>query len=125
MKIGETLYVISRHDWRNWLAKHRRKKKEIWLISYKKATGKPSLSYDAAVEEALCYGWIDSQFKPIDQEKYASRFSPRRKQSPWSESNKARALELLRARKMTRAGLATLPPDIVRAWKRGGGSIAG
>jgi len=76
MEIGETLYVTSRRDFRKWLAKNCRKKEEIWLIFCKKYSGKPSISYDEAVEEALCYGWIDSQQKPIDAEKFARRFTP-------------------------------------------------
>jgi uncharacterized protein YdeI (YjbR/CyaY-like superfamily) len=68
------------------------------------------------VEEALCFGWIDSTLKPIDASSYALRFSPRRKKSPWADSNRARALKLLRAGKMTPAGMAVLPPEVIRVW---------
>lgn len=118
MEIGETLYVAERQEWRRWLAKNHRDKKEIWLIFYKKATGKPTLTYDEAVEEAICYGWIDGQEKSIDQEKYALRFTPRKKGSNWSQPNVARALNMLRARKMTKAGLATLPREMLEAWEK-------
>ncbi|HTI05612.1 MAG TPA: hypothetical protein VL549_09865 [Gemmatimonadales bacterium] len=79
MKIGKTFYAKNAREWRAWLAKHHRRAPEIWLIYYKKASGKPRIPYNDAVDEALCYGWIDSILKPIDDKKYAQRFSPRRK----------------------------------------------
>jgi len=112
MEIGETLYVTNRDDFRSWLEKHHKSKKEIWLIQYKKATKKPSLNYMEAVEEALCFGWIDGLEKSMDAERYALRFSPRRPRSNWTETNKERARRLIAAGKMTEAGLATLPPDM-------------
>jgi hypothetical protein len=69
------------------------------------------------VEEALCFGWIDSQLQPINDSSYALRFSPRREKSNWADSNKARALKLLREDKMTPAGMAVLPPDVIREWE--------
>jgi uncharacterized protein YdeI (YjbR/CyaY-like superfamily) len=113
MDIGETLYVTSRREWRRWLAHHHRHKNEIWLIFYKKATGTPSISYDASVEEAICYGWIDGQLKSIDQGKFARRFTPRERRSTWSNSNLARALRMLRAGKMTKAGKVLLPDKVL------------
>jgi uncharacterized protein YdeI (YjbR/CyaY-like superfamily) len=106
MKIGKTLYVHTRKAWRSWLAKHHATTPEIWLIYYKKTSGKPRLPYNDAVEEALCYGWIDSIMKPIDGEKYAQRFSPRKKGAQWSPMNIERFRRLLRKRRVTRAGLA-------------------
>lgn len=117
MDIGETTYAISRGEWRAWLADNHAEKKEVWLILYKKGSGKPSISHKQAVEEAICYGWIDSQSKSIDHSKYAQRFSPRRADSHWSDSNRARALRMLREGKITSAGMATLPPDLLRAWR--------
>jgi len=117
MEIGETLDVTSRRDFRKWLAKNCRKKEEIWLIFYKKYSGKPSISYDKAVEEALCYGWIDSQQKPIDAEKFARRFTPRRKGSNWAASNIKRALRMLSNGKMTQTGMALLPAEFLKKWK--------
>ena len=117
MEIGETLYVTSRRDFRKWLAKNCRKKEEIWLIFYKKYSGKPSISYDEAVEEALCYGWIDSQQKPIDAEKFARRFTPRKKGSNWAESNIKRAQRMLHSGKMTQAGMALLPVEVLKKLK--------
>jgi len=105
MIIGKTLYVISRKDWHSWLAKNYDKKKEIWLIYYRKNSGKPRIPYNDAVEEALCYGWIDSIFKSIDDEKFAQRFSPRRKNSILSALNKERIRMLIKDNKMKDAGL--------------------
>jgi hypothetical protein len=68
MKLGKTLYVKNRKAWRAWLAKHHDKDKEIWLVFYKAHTGKPRVPYNDGVEEALCYGWIDSIVKRIDDE---------------------------------------------------------
>jgi uncharacterized protein YdeI (YjbR/CyaY-like superfamily) len=86
-------------------------KREIWLVSYRKSTGKPSLRYVDAVEEALCFGWIDGLEKTIDSERYALRFSPRRPKSNWTETNKERARRLIAEGRMTEAGFASLPED--------------
>lgn len=112
MDIGETLYVTTREDFRQWLQKNHTSKKEIWLVQYKKATKKPSLNYVEAVEEALCFGWIDGLEKSMDTERYALRFSPRRSKSNWTETNKERARKLIAEGKMTQAGFAALPPDV-------------
>jgi uncharacterized protein YdeI (YjbR/CyaY-like superfamily) len=111
MEIGETLYVTHRDDFRKWLVPNHKAKKEIWLVQYKKATGKPSLNYVEAVEEAICFGWIDGLEKSMDAERYALRFSPRRPKSNWTETNKERARRMIAEGKMTEAGLATLPAD--------------
>jgi uncharacterized protein YdeI (YjbR/CyaY-like superfamily) len=112
MDIGETLLVTSRQEWRNWLSQHHADHKEIWLIYYKKSSGKSGISYEESVEEALCFGWIDGAFKGIDEETYAGRFTPRRAKSPWSASNRARVARLLQEGRMTDAGLAVLPEDL-------------
>jgi uncharacterized protein YdeI (YjbR/CyaY-like superfamily) len=104
MKIGKTLYITDRKAWRAWLKKHHKKEKEVWLIYYKKHTGKPRIPYDDAVEEALCFGWIDSTVKRIDDERYTQKYTPRNRKSIWSESNIKRAQKMIKARKMTRAG---------------------
>jgi uncharacterized protein YdeI (YjbR/CyaY-like superfamily) len=111
MEIGETLYVTTRDDLRKWLEKNHNSKKEIWLIQYKKATKKSSMDYVEAVEEAICFGWIDGFEKSVDSERYATRFSPRRPKSNWTETNKERARRMIAEGKMTEAGLATLPKD--------------
>jgi uncharacterized protein YdeI (YjbR/CyaY-like superfamily) len=115
MKTGETLTVTTREEWRRWLAEHHQSKGEIWLVFYYKRTGKPTIPYNDAVEEAICYGWIDSQQNRMDEERFVRRFSPRRKRSHWSKSNKERALRMLRAGRMAEAGMALLPDDLLAA----------
>ena len=112
MEIGETLYVTQREDFRKWLDDNHKSKKEIWLIQYKKAAKKPSINYVEAVEEALCFGWIDNTEKSMDAERYATRFSPRRPKSNWTETNKERARRMIAEGKMTEAGYTTLPSDV-------------
>ena len=119
MRIGETLSVTSRNKWRRWLAKHHKDTKEVWLALYKKSSGKSTITYDEAVEEALCYGWIDVQTKRIDEERYGLRFTPRRRGSKWSRYNKARGLKMLLAGRMTQAGKALLPNDVLKREKTG------
>ena len=90
------LYVTSREKWRGWLERNHDKSEGVWLVFYKKATGKPSLEYDAAVEEALCFGWIDSIIKSIDDERYKRKLTPRKPASRWSTLNKKRVTKLIR-----------------------------
>ena len=116
MDIGNILDVASREEWRRWLADNHQTQKEIWLVVYKKAAPQRPITYMEALLEAICYGWIDSQSKSIDEWKYAQRFSPRRANSPWSEPNKARALRMLGQGRMAPAGLGTLPADVIEAW---------
>ncbi|MBN2118313.1 MAG: hypothetical protein JW730_17185 [Anaerolineales bacterium] len=112
MEIGETLYVTDRDGFRKWLSENHRTKKEIWLIQYRKAAGKPSLKLADAVEEAMCFGWTESiGFKGLDAERYVTRFTPRRLKSNWTEKNRARARKMIAEGKMTPAGLASLPKD--------------
>jgi uncharacterized protein YdeI (YjbR/CyaY-like superfamily) len=96
MKIGKTIYVTDRQTWRKWLAENYDKEKEIWLIYPKKASGKPRILYNDAVEEALSFGWIDSTAKRIDENSYAQRFSPRNPKTPYSETNKMRLRSLIK-----------------------------
>jgi uncharacterized protein YdeI (YjbR/CyaY-like superfamily) len=112
MQIGETLYIIDRDDFRKWLKENHKTKNEIWLIQYKKATKKPSINYVEAVEEAICFGWIDSFEKGMDAERYATRFSPRRSKSNWTNTNKDRARKMIAEGRMTKAGYESLPPDV-------------
>src|SRR5512136_2082325 len=107
MKIhGMLLPFISRDEWRAWLEENHATATEAWLVHNKKHTGKPGLALEEAVEEALCFGWIDGVLKPIDEEKYALRYSPRKKGSLWSETNKRRVRKLIKQGRMTEAGLA-------------------
>ncbi len=104
--ISKQLYFNNRDDWRAWLEENHATATGIWLVHYKKHTGKVGLAYEDAVEEALCFGWIDGVLKPIDEEKFALRYSPRKRGSIWSESNKRRVTKLIKQGRMTDAGLA-------------------
>ncbi len=108
MNLGKTLTVTNRKEWRSWLARNHAREKEIWLVFFRKSSGKPRIPYNDAVEEALCYGWIDSLQKGIDEEKFAQRFSPRKPTSKLSEMNKERIRRLIRQKKMTAAGLKAI-----------------
>jgi uncharacterized protein YdeI (YjbR/CyaY-like superfamily) len=105
MKNSNQLYFPDREKWRTWLGKNHHKVKEIWLIYYKKHTGKPRVSYEAAVEEAICFGWIDSTVRRIDDEKYMQRFTPRNSSSKWSRENILRVKKMIDQKRMTSAGL--------------------
>ena len=102
------LYVVDREQWRKWLSKNHAAKAGIWLVFYKKETSKPSIAYEAAVEEALCFGWIDSIIKKIDAAKYARKFTPRSNKSKWSQLNKKRANRMIKQGRMTKVGLAKI-----------------
>ena len=100
-----TFNFKNRDDWRNWLEENFKTEKEIWLIYFKKHTKKLSVSYDEAVEEALCFGWIDSTVKTIDDERYMQKYTPRNENSIWSKVNKKRAEKMLEQDKMTEHGM--------------------
>lgn len=104
-KTDHQLYITNRKEWRKWLKESHKKENEIWLIYSKKHTGKPRIPYDDAVEEALCFGWIDSTVKRVDDETYMQKFSPRKDKSMWSESNKKRVRKMIDRGLMTEAGL--------------------
>ena len=108
MKLGKTIYVTHKKDWRSWLKKNHNKEKEIWLIYYNKSSGKPRISYNDAVDEALCYGWIDSTIKKIDHKSFAQRFTPRRPKSILSEMNKERIRRLIAQKRMTKKGIGAV-----------------
>jgi uncharacterized protein YdeI (YjbR/CyaY-like superfamily) len=129
-----TLYLSDRKKWRAWLRQHYKTETEIWLVYYKKGTGKPRIEYNDAVEEALCFGWIDSTVRAIDEKRFAQRFSPRKPKSKYSPANKERLKSLLKNKKVikeVREALANLsdeefvmPTDILaeiksneQAWK--------
>lgn len=115
VKITKTLYVADRDKWRAWLKKHHQTESEVWLIFYKKHTGKPSIPYDDAVEEALCFGWIDSIAQRIDDETYGQKFTPRKAKSKWSPSNIERMSKLIDSGQMTDAGLSTFDMSLLDA----------
>ncbi len=95
MKISQTLYIHKREEWREWLMAHYQTEPEIWLVYYRVETGKPRIAYNDAVEEALCFGWIDSTVKTLDEERTAQRFSPRKPKSGYSQTNKERLRRLI------------------------------
>jgi uncharacterized protein YdeI (YjbR/CyaY-like superfamily) len=106
-KAGTTndYYAADRQEWRNWLMENHAASKGVWLVYHKKRSGKPSVSYDEAVEEALAFGWIDSTVNTIDGERYKQYFSPRHKGSIWSKINKRRVEKVIAEGRMTSAGL--------------------
>jgi uncharacterized protein YdeI (YjbR/CyaY-like superfamily) len=106
MKITRTFTAPDRATWRDWLAKHGASESEIWLVYYKAGTGKATTSYEDSLEEALCFGWVDSLIQKIDEEKYARKFTPRKPGSKWSELNKHLVAKLVKQGRMTEAGLA-------------------
>ena len=126
MDIGETLYVTDAKAWRSWLQQHYETATEIWLVYYVKASGTPSIAYNDAVDEALCFGWIDSVVKKHGPESRAQRFTPRRPGSPVSPMNQERMRRMTEQNRMTPAGLAAgnvldqpfvIPDDILAALK--------
>jgi uncharacterized protein YdeI (YjbR/CyaY-like superfamily) len=105
---GRPLHFTTVDEWRTWLEANHATQDEVWLMIYKRHAETPSVTLTETVEEALCFGWIDSQMQPIDGERHAQRFTPRRKTSNWSERNKERAARLIEQGRMTDAGLAKI-----------------
>jgi uncharacterized protein YdeI (YjbR/CyaY-like superfamily) len=121
------LHVTNRAQWRGWLKTHYRSQSEIWLVYAKKHTSKPRISYNDAVEEALCFGWIDSTVRTLDENAFAQRFSVRRPGSKYSQANLERLRALAKQGKIVKSVLDSLPdlspgpfeipPDILGALK--------
>jgi uncharacterized protein YdeI (YjbR/CyaY-like superfamily) len=105
---GRPLHFTTADEWRTWLEANHATQDEVWLMIYKRHAKTLSVTLNETVEEALCFGWIDSQMQPIDGERHAQRFTPRRKSSNWSERNKERATRLIEQGRMTGAGLAKI-----------------
>ena len=130
MDVTETLYVANRNDWRDWLKGHYRSASEIWLVRYLKHTGKPGVYYNDAVEEALCFGWIDGIVKKLDEKRCAQRYTPRKARSGYSQTNKERLKRLIEQGKVmpeVLAGLSEIdlegfeyPADIMAALQENG-----
>lgn len=127
MDITHTLYVTSRKDWRNWLKTNYKTQKEVWLVYPRKETGKPRIGYNDAVEEALCFGWIDSLQKKLDEDHTVQRFSPRKPRAKYSQANIERLRYLVARKKVIKEVAETLddvlnqefiiPEDILKALK--------
>lgn len=98
----------NRNQWRAWLQENHAAETEVWLVFLKQHTGKSNVSYNDAVEEALCFGWIDGVKRSIDDERYMHRFSPRKAKSKWSDLNRDRARRMLKSRLMAPAGKRTI-----------------
>ena len=104
----ERMTAPDRAAWRAWLVEHHESSPGIWLVYFKKSSGKPSVTYDEAVEEALCFGWIDSKVNRLDDERYMQVFTPRRTGSVWSKLNKKRIERVIAEGLMTEAGIARI-----------------
>lgn len=125
MEITQTLYITDRKDWRNWLKQNYKTASEIWLVYPRKATDKPRIEYNDAVEEALCFGWIDSIIKKLDEDHTVQRFSPRKPKTQYSQANIERLRDLVAKKKVVKEVAETLdgilnaefviPPDILKA----------
>jgi len=100
------MFFATPEAFRAWLGEHHAQKAELWVGFHRRATGRASITWDEAVEEALCVGWIDGIRKSVDADSYAIRFTPRKKGSTWSAVNVRRVDELTRAGRMRPAGLA-------------------
>ncbi len=103
-----SVHPLTRAEWRAWLEANHQRPEGIWLVSYKKATGKPRFSYEESVEEALCFGWVDSKGNKLDDERSLLWFAPRRPGSGWARPNKERVERLMAAGLMAPAGLAKI-----------------
>jgi len=104
--LSKTLLMAKRDQWRAWLAKNHKTEKKVWLIYFKKHARKASIAYEDSVEEALCFGWIDSLIRRLDDDQYTRLFTPRIDHKNWSEMNKKRIAKLIQEGRMTAAGLA-------------------
>ena len=105
---SNSIHPLTRAEWRAWLEQNWTRTEGVWLISYKKDTGRPRFDYDEAVEEALCFGWIDSKPNKLDAERSLLWFAPRKPGTGWSKPNKDRVKKLIAAGLMTPAGLAKI-----------------
>jgi len=105
---SNTVHPLTRAEWRAWLEQHHTRTEGIWLITYKKASGKPRIEYGEAVEEALCFGWIDSKGRALDEERGMLWFAPRKPRTGWSRPNKERIERLTAAGQIAPAGLAKI-----------------
>ena len=106
-------FFKSRDEFRDWLERNHDTSPGIWMIFYRKHTGEKCIQYEEALEEELCFGWIDSLVNKIDDNKYARKFTPRKDTKKWSQLNKRKVVELIKAGKMTRAGLDKIDTSVM------------
>lgn len=107
----KTVSITSRDEWRRWLRANHRREPGVWLVYYKRHTKRPRIPYQDALEEAICFGWIDALVRNIDADRYAQKWTPRRDGSGWSKINLGIARRLIEQGRMTKAGLEKLGPD--------------
>jgi uncharacterized protein YdeI (YjbR/CyaY-like superfamily) len=112
LDVSQARPLNSVTEFDGWLRDHGAEERELIVAVYKKASGKQTVTFDELLETALCHGWVDTQTKGIDHERYAIRFVPRRPGSNWSERNRELARRLVEEGRMEHAGEATLPPDL-------------
>ena len=105
----KTLLVRTLGEWRRWLAKHHASESEVWLIFHKQHTGVASIDYKDALDEALCFGWVDSLIKRLDDRRFARKFTPRRADSRWSDVNRKRYAELEAEGRLKAPGIERAP----------------
>ncbi|MES2848676.1 MAG: YdeI/OmpD-associated family protein [Bacteroidota bacterium] len=137
-----TFCPASSKQWKQWLKDNHQTTQSVWLILYKQSSGKPVISWSDAVDEALCFGWIDSTRRPVDDEKFVQFFCKRKPAGTWSKINKEKVEKLIAAKRMTKAGLQsietakqngswtildavealTIPKDLEKAFKTNKGS---
>jgi uncharacterized protein YdeI (YjbR/CyaY-like superfamily) len=110
-KTLKTVDARTAMQWRRWLANHHNSESEVWLVFHKRHTGRQSMTYEDAVNEALCFGWVDSLIKRLDDERYARKFTPRKPRSVWSAANRRRYNRLKKSGRLTVAGLERAPTD--------------
>jgi uncharacterized protein YdeI (YjbR/CyaY-like superfamily) len=104
----DPIVCADRAEWRRWLERNHLDASEVWLLYYKRHTGRPSVVWAEAVEEALCFGWIDGQVRRIDEDRYVQRWTPRRPTSRWSKANTTTVERLIAEGRMTPAGMETV-----------------
>src|SRR6185503_4721711 len=107
----KTFDARTAEQWRRWLADHHDSEGEVWLLFHKHHTGRTSIAYEDAVNEALCFGWVDSLIKRLDDERYARKFTPRKADSRWSTSNRKRYAQLKASGRLMTPGLNRAPTD--------------
>jgi len=105
---GERLHAETTEAWHDWLEAHHARPRGVWLVQWKARTGRPAIPYEEAVEEALCYGWVDGSYRSLDDERGMLWYAPRRKGSLWARSNRERVARLEAAGRMTAAGRAAV-----------------
>jgi len=113
MKTTDTFSAHDRDEFRQWLAEHHETSGEVWLVIYKKTSGEASITFEEAVEEALCFGWSANLMKSLKRSMFIQRFAPRRKGTAWTLANESSARKMIQEGRMTKAGRDVLPWDFV------------